>query len=351
MALPTRTLRHWLARPEPEAPASTSPVAPAPPALPPRKRPPRRPRFSFQVVLPETQLAGDTTGLSAFGCDLKLIATQDIGGRDENLLESVIVDDHENADLVVQAFTEAIDGREGFQAIVDQGTPYMAKATREALEALGAEHAPQVEGNPTDKATIERAFGTQVHRDDIRDRPSYFFAIVRRLHEDFFAERARRKAGQEQHQRRQAIEDEHTARQQARSESPATWLREALKALAAQWRPESRNLLFGGIGIGRRWMVDAITLLVARQGQLAARDIADGVFHRFATAFADRLGHDGLDAIWTLLDQQLPPRPEATDQSRCTQDFAAAILPSVGPKQRSAPEGALSNLPARPGGS
>ncbi len=475
MALPTRTLRHWLAHPEPEAPASTSPVAPAPPALPPRKRPPRRPRFSFQVVLPDTQLAGDTTGLSAFGCDLKLIATQDIGGRDENLLESVIVDDHENADLVVQAFTEAIDGREGFQAIVDQGTPYMAKATREALEALGAEHAPQVEGTPTDKATIERAFetaksiaaplltltdrlaqkipalrhtklaialtsllvaallksyqagarahrraamerqglsredlleaaqehrersraedrsrllllesihdaydiqrpvkrfvrslrrfplevlrraerafGTQVHRDDIRDRASYFFAIVRRLHEDFLAERARRKAEQEQHQRRQAFEDEHAARQQVRGESPATWLREALEALADQWRPESRDLLFGGIGIGRRWMLDAITLLVERHGQLAARDIADGVFHRFATAFADRLGHDGLDAIWTLLDQQLPPRPEATDQSRCTQDFAAAILSRAGPEQRSAPEGALSNLPARPVGS
>ncbi len=65
MALPTRTLRHWLAHPEPEAPASTSPVAPSPPALPPRKRPPRRPRSSFQVVLPDTQLAGDTTGLSA----------------------------------------------------------------------------------------------------------------------------------------------------------------------------------------------------------------------------------------------------------------------------------------------
>lgn len=161
MALSPRTLRHWLAHPEPEASASASPVAPPAPATSaPRQRPPRRPRFGFQLVLPGTQLAGDTTDISAFDCPLKLIATQDVGGRDQDLLQSVIIDDHENADLVVQAFGEAIDGREGFQAIVDQGTPYMAQATREAFEALGAEHAPQVEGTPTDKATIERAFKT-----------------------------------------------------------------------------------------------------------------------------------------------------------------------------------------------
>jgi hypothetical protein len=111
-------------------------------------------------VLPETQLAGDTTDLSAFDCPLKLIATQDVGGRDQDLLQSVIIDDHESAEHVVQAFAEAIDGREGFQAIVDQGTPYIAQATQQALDDLGAEHAPQVEGAPTDKATLERAFET-----------------------------------------------------------------------------------------------------------------------------------------------------------------------------------------------
>ena len=146
LSLSSRTLRHWLAHPEPEAPASASPVAPPAPATPtPRKRPPRRKRFGFQLVLPSTQLAGDTTDLSVFDCPLKLIATQDVGGRDQDLLQSVIIDDRESAELVVQAFTEAIDSREGFQAIVDQGTPYMAQATREALDRPPSAQAPRTE--------------------------------------------------------------------------------------------------------------------------------------------------------------------------------------------------------------
>ncbi len=474
LSLSPRTLRHWLAHPGPDALASTSPVEPESPVPSPRKRPPRRPRFGFQVVLPATQLAGDTTSLSAFDCPLKLIASQDIGGRDEDLLESVIIDDHESADIVTRTFAKAVDDREGFQVIVDQGTPYMAEATREALDAIGAEHAPQVEGTPTDKATIERAFesvksiaapllalsdrlahkvpalrntrlaialstllvtallksyqagaraqrraaqqrqglrredllevasehrqrsraedrsrllllrrihdaydiqrplmrfvrslrhfpievlkraelafGTQVHRDDIRDRASYFFAIVRRLHQDFIAEQARNKRQLQQREHQLALQRDRTARQTTWTSSPATWLTEALQALAAQWRPESRDLLFGGKGIGRCWMADAIALLTDHHGQLAARDIADGVFLRFASAFADRLGDHGLTAIRSLLDQHLP-QPQVEAPSRCVQGFVVAILPRVGSPQRSAPDGALSNLPARPGGS
>jgi transposase InsO family protein len=110
--------------------------------------------------LPGTQLAADTTDLSACGVPLKLIAAQDIGDRHNNLLQSVIVDDHESADLVVKVLTEAIDDKPGQQVLTDQGTPYMAQATRKALEQLEAEHAPQKEGHPQGKATVERAFGT-----------------------------------------------------------------------------------------------------------------------------------------------------------------------------------------------
>jgi hypothetical protein len=476
LALAPRTLRHWLAHPEPEAAAAVSPVAPPAPDTPtPRQRSPRRPRFGFQVVLPGTQLAGDTTGLSAFGCSLKLIATQDVGGRDQELLESVIIDDHESADIVVQAFTEAIDGREGLQAIVDQGSPYMAQATQEALEALGAEHAPQVEGAPTDKSTIERAFETvksiaapvlglsdrlaqtlpalrntrlavglttllvtallksyqagaraqdrahearqgllredlldaaevhrersraedrsrrlllesihddydierpvqrfvrslrryplvvlqhaerafrtQVHRDDIRNRAAYFCAIVRNVHEEYRAERNRQRAEQEQRRRLQARADEDDAKLRARHESPSAWLGEALEALAAQWQPESSTLLFGGVGLGRRWLLDALSLLRERHGPSATRDIADGVYEAFSTRHADRLGHAGLSAIRAVLDQHLPSRPQDEDQSHCLHDFAAAILSNTGPERRPDPEGALSNMPARPGGS
>jgi hypothetical protein len=111
-------------------------------------------------MLPDTQLAADTTDLCAFGVPLKVIATQDVGGRDQDLCASVVVDDHESAELIVQAFTAALTGRPGMQAVTDQGTPYMAELTRAALDALGAEHAPQREGEPTDKATIERAFAS-----------------------------------------------------------------------------------------------------------------------------------------------------------------------------------------------
>ena len=46
-----------------------------------RDRGPRRPRFGFDVVLPQTQIGADTTDLNAFGVPLKLVAAQDIGGR------------------------------------------------------------------------------------------------------------------------------------------------------------------------------------------------------------------------------------------------------------------------------
>jgi hypothetical protein len=475
LSLPSRTLRLWLSHPEKDTASPSTPIALTPPTAPPRSRLPRRPRFGFDLVLPETQLAGDTTDLVACGCPLKLIATQDVGGRDVNLLESIIVDDHESADIVVQAFTEAIDGREGFQAIVDQGKPYMAKKTLEGLEAQGAELAPQVEGTPTDKATIERAFetvktiavplldvtnriaekipalrqtrlsialttilltallkayqagaraqrragqerqglsredlldaarehressraedrsrllllrfihdaydikrpvthfvrslrrfplvvlrraerafGTQVHRDDIRDRASYFCAIVRNVHQDYRAEQARHRADQEQRERLQASETEQASRLQARHESPESWLKEALGALADQWQPATRQLLYGGMGLGRRWLIDSLALLIERHGPGAARDIVDGVFQDFSAASLDRLGDDGVRAVRSLLEQHRSLSPQDTNPTRCTQDFAAAILARAGSIQRPAPEGALSNLPARPGGS
>lgn len=136
LALSPRTLRSW------RLPAPAAKTAPAADKPPPRKRPPRRWLFSFDVVLPDTQLAADTTELQALRIRLKLIASQDIGRRDQDLLDSIIVDDQENAERVVAALKVAINEREGFQVLVDQGTPYMAEAIRIALQQLGAEHAP-----------------------------------------------------------------------------------------------------------------------------------------------------------------------------------------------------------------
>lgn len=162
LALPTRTLRSWLHNASsktqslPQAEQSPAPLQPQKRSA---KRKARQPRFSFDRVLPDTQLGADTTDLSAFGVPLKLVAAQDIGGRDESLFEEAVIDDHEDAQLVVDVLTAAIAGRDGMQIITDQGTPFMAKATREALDQLHAEHAPQREGNPTGKATVERGFG------------------------------------------------------------------------------------------------------------------------------------------------------------------------------------------------
>jgi hypothetical protein len=154
LSLPERTLRHWLAR----TPIATVPSSPPTPPPAPRKRPPRRPRFHFDVFLPGTQVGADTTDLSAFGVPLKLVGVQDIGGRDRSLFDAVVIDTRECSDHVIAAFRTVLADCPGAQAITDQGTPYMAAATRAALETLEAEHAPQKEGDPTGKSTVEKGF-------------------------------------------------------------------------------------------------------------------------------------------------------------------------------------------------
>jgi transposase InsO family protein len=474
LALSPRTLRHWLANHDPKAPPA-SPRQEKPATSPPRKRPPRRPRFGFQLLLPETQLAADTTDLEVFGVPLKLIAAQDVGGRDQNLFDSVILDDHENADLVVEVLVPAIAGREGLQVVTDQGTPYLAELTRDTIAALGAEHAPQREADPLGKATVERAFGTvksiagplftltcrlakkipalrqkrlaialgtillvallkayqagaraarradeareglsredlqqaaqqhreqaraedhskvmllsfiheaydikrprkrfirslrhfplqvlklaerafakQVHRDDIRDRASYFYAIVRHFHREYQAQQARQRAIQDQNER--LAQRQHQAQQQQlqRDEDPAGWLREALDSLAAQWQPQTQSLLFGGSGLGRSWLQQALARLAETHGPATATDIAWGVFHRFAETDSHHLGPAGLAALQSILQAHLPAPPQPDPNSTCTQNFGAAILHNTGPPPRSGPTSALLTYAARRGGS
>lgn len=174
LSLPVRTLRHWLTQErrrrqkpapqrDPACPACGCEPSPAPtpkpaPKPPPSPRPPRRPRFGFDVLLPGNQIGADTTDLSAFGVALKLIAAQDIGGRDQSLFDAVLVDDHESAEHVAAVLKKALEDRPGAQAITDQGTPYLAEHTRDALAVLEADHAPQREADPLGKATVERAF-------------------------------------------------------------------------------------------------------------------------------------------------------------------------------------------------
>jgi hypothetical protein len=155
LSIPVRTLRHWLRQPQRQRRRDPKPPSSKPPS--PRLR---RGRFGFDVLLPGTQVGADTTDLRAFGVQLKLVAAQDIGARDEALFDAIVVDDHESAELVVDVLSRALADKPGAQAITDQGTPYLAEATRRALDALDAEHAPQREGDPLGKSTVERAFGT-----------------------------------------------------------------------------------------------------------------------------------------------------------------------------------------------
>ena len=73
---------------------------------------------------------------------------------------SVVIDTRECADHVVDALRVVLHDCPGIQALTDQGTPYMAAATKLAFDELQAEHAPQKEGDPTGKSTVERGFGS-----------------------------------------------------------------------------------------------------------------------------------------------------------------------------------------------
>ncbi|MBW2464219.1 MAG: DDE-type integrase/transposase/recombinase [Deltaproteobacteria bacterium] len=466
LALPPRTLRAWLSDPPRRQQPQDEPVV-APPPTPrgSRKRPPRHPRFGFDIVLPDTQLAADTTGLSAFGLSLKLVAAQDVGGRDQDLLDSVVVDDHESAEIVARVLTESLADMPGAQVIVDQGTPYMAQATVDALDALDAEHAPQREGNPQAKATIERAFETvkvvarplldltdriaaalpslqdpalaiattrlvvtsvlrayqygaraarraidargsldpeklarlaaehreqaratersarlllahlhdiydlpgsrktfvdslrryplevlhraehafraQVHRDDIRDRRSYFAAIVRRVHEVHRSETERRQRQRDQHRRLNEQTAREQAREQARRDEPVTALAHALVAIAAMWRPEQGRLLFGGTGIGTGLLDTALGHILALLGPAVARDTAHGVFAEFSLACIDRLGTTGIAAVRDILLAKLDELAPTSELAACRPLDASAILGNNGPKQRPPPSAAL----------
>lgn len=157
LGLPERTVRSWAGR------GPAAPEDPDPPPEPEKKRPRGVGRFDLAVTLPGLQVVGDTTDLRVFGVPLKVVAFQDPGGRHLSPWESFVVESEENHEIVLDALTPAIRGREGMQVVVDQGTPYMAGAVKDACEDLGLLHEPQKEGTPTEKATKERQFGVVKH--------------------------------------------------------------------------------------------------------------------------------------------------------------------------------------------
>ena len=156
LGIPPRTFRSWRSR---RSRPPASPPTVAAPALSPH--PSRNEgRFALELCPPDLQTVADTTAVSAFGVDLRLVATQDPGRRCQDLLSAFAAQTEENADVVVEVITQALAELPGAQLLVDQGTPYLAATTRAACETLELDHEPQKEGAPTEKATLERAFGT-----------------------------------------------------------------------------------------------------------------------------------------------------------------------------------------------
>jgi hypothetical protein len=155
LGLSERTLRYWARRPPaPPKPAFTA----AEPTSPRSRR--RVGRFGLDVTLPGLQGVTDTSSWEFFGVALEVVAVQDPGNRDRSLWEAFVVDDHEDHEAVLQAVGHAFAHKPGAQILSDQGSPYMAQATEKGLESMALEHAPQCEGRPTEKATLERSFRT-----------------------------------------------------------------------------------------------------------------------------------------------------------------------------------------------
>ncbi len=125
-----------------------------------QRRPRGEGRFNLSTLLPGIQFMGDTTDWTILGEPLKLIALQDPGNRMTKLFEDYGVFTQEKAKQIVDVLSNQASSMPGMQFITDQGTPYMAESAHQAYENLGIDHAPQQEGTPTAKATLERTFGT-----------------------------------------------------------------------------------------------------------------------------------------------------------------------------------------------
>ncbi len=138
----------------------------------------------------------------------------------------------------------------------------------------------------------ERAFSGPVHRDDIKDRASYFAAITRRCFEREAEQRER-----EQEQQRKVVIEKAESIQSIQKANPDAWLRVALETLALQWIPERNALLFGGAGLGKRNLAAAIAHLAQIHGPQHACDVATGVFAKFKIDDPKDIGPKGLDVL------------------------------------------------------
>ncbi|HJL17103.1 MAG TPA: hypothetical protein RMH99_15665 [Sandaracinaceae bacterium LLY-WYZ-13_1] len=183
----------------------------------------------------------------------------------------------------------------------------------------------------------EKRFATQVHRDDIKNRTSYFAAIVRTVSDERARERRREHREQQRALRVErsfaAVEAEH-AHHRAQ---PLEHLRAAFDAIADEWSAQTRQLLLGGRGLGHLWARQALDRLVELYGAVAAMDLARTVLRDFHTSNLDRLGPDGLRAVLAVVQPLIDAIPTPEHPLDCAASFASAMLAFTGPPARPAP--------------
>jgi hypothetical protein len=120
----------------------------------------------------------DTTGIKVLGIPFKLIALQDPGRRRSRIFEGIGLYTQQRAHEISDLIRRTLAKVPGTQLLTDQGKPYMAELARKTYENLELDHAPQKEGSPTAKATLERAFGI------LKDALNPLFEITNRLTEN-----------------------------------------------------------------------------------------------------------------------------------------------------------------------
>jgi hypothetical protein len=149
----------------------------------------------------------------------------------------------------------------------------------------------------------EKEMSKQVHREDIRDRASYFAALVRPCHDDDRQRRAGRK--QEAAERRQREEHDRAVEQQQREyeTAPTEMIRDALEIIASQLDSATGQLLFGGIGPGQGMPHKAFAELSNTIGARAAKDVIRRAFDDFAIDSACVLDSAAMGAICAILDR------------------------------------------------
>ncbi len=150
----------------------------------------------------------------------------------------------------------------------------------------------------------ERAFGGQAHRDDIKKRASYFAKIVRSCNDEYLKRRAKKRDAEQTLERVRNDQRRATQQAEAQGDDLTAWLHSGLEALAAQWQPDKRELLFDGVG-GRAPLRGALRRLLELHPIADASALALGALAAFEPTWRERIGADGVSAVGDLFKREL----------------------------------------------